>query len=148
MDKQIKKKVIVYAIQNNKLLVFRHVDFSYEEVGLQVPAGSVEENESLEDTALRELIEETGFNDFEIITYLGSSSYDISPYRNEIQERHFYLAKTTKELPERWFSQEDHDGIGKPTKFECFWVPLEKSHIIQSGQSVFIWKVHELLKKL
>lgn len=146
MDKKIKKKVVVYAMQNNKLLVFRHVDFLYEEVGLQVPAGSVEENESLEVTALRELTEETGSKDFEIIAYLGSSNYDISPYRNEIQERHFYLAKTTKELPERWLSQEDHDGIGEPTKFECFWVPLERGHIIQSGQSIFLWKVQEFLK--
>ncbi len=94
--KQNKKKVVVYAMQDNKLLFFRHVDFSYEEVGLQVPAGSVKENESLEAAALRELIEETGLKDFEIIAYLGSAQYDISPYRQEIQERHFYLARTTK----------------------------------------------------
>lgn len=146
MNKQIKKKVIVYAIQNNKLLVFRHIDFSYEEVGLQVPAGSVREDESLESAALRELTEETGLTDFKIITYLGSSNYDISPYKDEIQERHFYLAKSTKDLPERWLSQENHDGVGEPTRLECFWVPIESGHIIQSGQSVFIWKIQESLK--
>ncbi len=143
MQKPIKKKVVVYAVQNNQFLVFQHVDFSYEEVGIQVPAGSVKEHESLEAAALRELTEETGINDFEIVAYLGSSEYDMSPYRNEIHERHFYLAKTTKELPKRWFSQEDHDGGGTPTRFECFFIPLERGHILQAGQSAFIWKVHE-----
>ena len=145
--KQNKKKVVVCAVQDKKLLVFRHVDFSYEEVGLQVPAGSVKENESLEVVAIRELTEETGLKDFEIIAYLGSAQYDISPYKQEIQERHFYLAKTTKELPKRWLSEESHDGVGEPTRLECFWVPLETGHIIQSGQSAFIWKIEEYLTK-
>jgi 8-oxo-dGTP pyrophosphatase MutT (NUDIX family) len=144
MNKETKKKVVVYAIQNNKILVFRHVDFSYEEVGIQVPAGSVKEYESLEDAVLRELVEETGFMDFEIIAYLGSANYDMSPYRNEIHERHFYYVKTTNELPDRWFSKENHDGSCEPTNFECFFIPLERGHVLQAGQSAFIWKVQEL----
>ena len=36
-----KKKVIVYVVKDEKLLVFRHVDFSYEEVGVQVPGGTI-----------------------------------------------------------------------------------------------------------
>lgn len=143
--KSLKKKVVVYAIQNNKLLVFRHVDFSYEEVGIQVPAGAVEEGEDIEQAALRELQEETGYKNFEIVAYLGAANYDISPYREEIQERHFYVAKPIQDLPDRWYSQEDHDGEGKSTRFECFWVPLVQGHILQSGQSEFIWKISEHL---
>jgi 8-oxo-dGTP pyrophosphatase MutT (NUDIX family) len=141
MEKPIKKKAVVYVVQNNNLLVFRHVDYSYEEVGLQVPSGTVKEEEELKDTALRELTEETGFSDFEIVSYLGTLNYDQSPYRNEIHERHFYLAKPTKELPERWFSQEDHDGQQEPTRFECFWIPITRGHIVQGGLSEFIWKI-------
>jgi 8-oxo-dGTP pyrophosphatase MutT (NUDIX family) len=146
MEKSIKKKVVVYVTQNNNILVFRHVEYSYEEIGLQVPSGTVKEGEELETAALRELIEETGFSDFKIVSYLGIANYDQSPYRNEIHERHFYLAKPTKELPERWFSQEDHDGKQEPTKFECFWIPVTKGHIIQGGQSEFIWKINEVLE--
>lgn len=146
MEKPIKKKVVVYVVRNDNLLVFRHRDFSYEEVGLQVPSGTVKENELLEDAALRELIEETGFNNFKITKYLGSANYDQSPYRNEIHERHFYVATPTEELPERFNSEELHDGVGEPTRFECFWIPLTRGHIIQGGQSEFIWKVSEVNK--
>lgn len=140
-----KQKVVVYAVENDKLLVFRHVDFSYEEVGIQVPAGSVREGESFTDAALRELKEETGFDCFEIVSEIGADTYDMSPYRAELQERHFFLAKPTAELPERWGSQEDHDGEQEPTRFECFWIPLAQAHVLQSAQSIFVGSVSQIL---
>ncbi len=139
MDKAHKKKVIVYVISNNKLLVFRHVDFSYEEVGIQVPAGTIEQDESPEVAAMRELQEETGYSCFKIIKQLGVQDYDMTPYRKEIQERHFFLAEPTEDLPERWASSEG--GI----KFECFWIPLESAHVLQSGQGSMLSKAFEAL---
>ncbi|GAA3710398.1 hypothetical protein GCM10023082_05360 [Streptomyces tremellae] len=40
--------------------------------------------------------------------------------------------------PERWPSQEDHDGEQEPTRFECFWIPLETAHVLQSGQGALL----------
>ena len=141
MNKEIKKKIVIYVVKNGKLLVFRHIDFSYEQVGIQVPSGSVKENEKLQEAALRELTEETGFSDFKIINYLGSANYDQSPSRNEIHERHFYQAEPTKKLPERWNSEEKHDGIKKPTRFECFWISVKSGHILESGQGEMLYKI-------
>lgn len=90
MEKATVGKVIIYVIQENKLLVFRHADHSFEEVGLQLPAGTIEKDELPEDAALRELREETKKDCFEIISKLGMAEYDISPYRNEVQKRHFF----------------------------------------------------------
>ncbi len=143
MTKSTKQKVVVYVVKNGKLLVFRHLDFSFEEVGIQVPAGSIDSGESEKEAALRELKEETGRDCFEIVSALGTDIYDITPYREEIQERHFFLAKPTADLPERWQSQEDHDGKRPPTKFECFWIPLEQAHVLQSGQGALLWKLSE-----
>lgn len=139
MEKILKKKVIVYVISDYKLLVFRHVDFSYEEVGIQVPAGTIEPNESPEAAAIRELQEETGYSCFKILTKLGIQEYDMTPYRREIQERHFFLAEPTESLPERWVSNEGS------INFECFWIPLESSHVLQSGQGSMIWKACDSL---
>ncbi len=62
----------------------------------------------------------------------------MAPYRDEIQRRHFFLAKPTEKLPERWESQEKHDGKQPPTNFECFWIPLERGHILQAGQGAML----------
>lgn len=139
MDKVRKRKVVVYVISNHKLLVFRHVDFSYEEVGIQVPAGTIELDESPEVAAMRELQEETGYSCFKIIRQLGVQDYDMTPYRKEIQERLFFLAEPTEDLPERWASSEGD------IKFECFWIPLESAHILQSGQGAMLSKAFEAL---
>lgn len=136
-----KQKVVVYVVHDQKLLVFRHSDFSYEEVGIQVPAGTVNAEETTQQAALRELQEETGYTDFEIVRFLGKAEYDMRPYREEIQERYFFLAKSLIALPERWASEESHDAKAKPTRFECFWIPLENGHILQSGQGALLGKI-------
>ncbi len=132
------EKVVVYVVHENKLLVFRHVDFSYEEVGIQVPAGTVRDGEGLEAAALRELQEETGKSGFRTVRSLGTQKYDCRPQKEEIHIRHFFLAEITESMPERWLSDESHDGLEIPTRFECFWIPLERGHILQSGQGALL----------
>lgn len=149
MDKKRKQKVIVYVIRDGQLLVFRHTDFSYEEVGIQVPAGSIESGENPEEAALRELKEETGYDCFQIVDPrpLGTEKYDMTPYRQEIQERYFFLAVPTAELPDRWNSREEHDGEQKATRFECFWIPITSGHILQAGQGALLNKIpYELVR--
>lgn len=141
MEKITKQKVIVYAVNDGKLLVFRHTDFSYEEVGIQVPAGTIKEGEDPEAAALRELQEETGYSTFRVIRSLGTTTYDMAPEKSEVHERHFFLAEPTAELPVRWNSQENHDGTQVPTHFECFWIPLEHGHILQAGQGALLSKI-------
>lgn len=136
-----KNKVVIYVVNENKLLVFRHVDFSYEEVGIQVPAGTVNEGEDLEEAALRELQEETGKDAFRIVNFLGTQKYNRMPEKEEIHIRHFFQAEATEKLPERWASQEDHDGLQPPTRLECFWIPLNRGHILQAGQGALLSEV-------
>lgn len=142
-EKVVKDKVLVYVVRDGRLLVFRHTDYSYEEVGVQVPAGSIRAGESPEDAALREASEETGLTQFKIVRKLGETEYDISPYRFEIQRRHVFQLELLGEAPERWASQEDHDGHGQPTRFECFWIPLEAAHVLQSGQGALLGNLYE-----
>jgi 8-oxo-dGTP pyrophosphatase MutT (NUDIX family) len=134
-------KVLCYVVRDEKLLVFRHTDYSYEEVGIQVPAGSIRTGEAPDAAALREAREETGLTEFTIVRKLGETEYDISPYRFEIQRRHVFHLELTEPTPERWISQEDHDGEQDPTRFECFWIPLEAAHILQSGQGALLGRL-------
>ncbi|MBO4205597.1 NUDIX hydrolase [Micromonospora echinofusca] len=137
-EKVTKEKVLCYIVRDGKLLVFRHTDYSYEEVGIQVPAGSIRAGETPEAAALREAQEETGLKDFKLVRKLGETEYDISPYRFERQHRHVFHLELSESAPERWMSKEDHDGKQKPTHFECFWIPIEAAHILQSGQGALL----------
>ncbi|MFF2555098.1 NUDIX domain-containing protein [Nocardia sp. NPDC058058] len=140
-EKVSKEKVLAYIVRDGRLLVFRHLDHSWEEVGVQVPAGSVEAGETPEEAVLREAREETGFSEFTIVRKLGEDIYDISPYRFEIQHRHIFELEIGGDTPERWNSREDHDGVGEPTRLECFWIPLEAAHVLQSGQGALIGRL-------
>ena len=142
-EKTVKDKVLCYVVRDGQLLVFRHTAYSYEEVGIQVPAGSIRPDETPEDAALRETREETGLKDFTIVGKLGVTEYDITPYRYEIQRRHVFHLEVGEPTLQRWLSQEDHDGQQLPTQFECFWIPLEAAHILQSGQGALLARLYD-----
>ncbi|MFC4055442.1 NUDIX domain-containing protein [Actinomadura syzygii] len=135
--------MLCYIVRDGRLLVFRHTDRTYEEVGIQVPAGSIRPEETPEDAALREAREETGLTQFRIVRKLGEVTYDISPYRFEIQRRHVFQLELTEPTPQRWASKELHDGERDATHFECFWISLETAHVLQSGQGALLGALYD-----
>lgn len=143
MPKKRIQKVVCYITKGEKLLVFRHTDYSLEEVGIQVPTGTIRENEKPEDAALREAKEETSLTDFSSPEFLGTQEYDMTPYRDEIHQRHFFHFNFEGETLERWMTKEEHDGLEKPTNFECFWIDIKAAHILQSGQGAMLYKLFE-----
>ncbi|MBW4675731.1 MAG: NUDIX domain-containing protein [Desmonostoc geniculatum HA4340-LM1] len=88
------KKVIAYVTNKDELMVFTHTDFP--EAGVQVPAGTIEENEQASEAVLREIYEESGVKGVRIIELLGIYQYNMAPYRDEIQERYVYHQKVQK----------------------------------------------------
>ncbi|MEU7570058.1 NUDIX domain-containing protein [Micromonospora sp. NPDC049240] len=142
-EKVITNKALCYVVREGRLLVFRHTDFSYEEVGIQVPGGSVRPGEDPAGAAVREAREETGLTGFAVVRKLGEIEYDISPLRFEIQRRHVFELALHGATPERWASQEDHDGEQEPNRFECFWIPLRAAHVLQSGQGALVGRLFD-----
>jgi hypothetical protein len=92
---------------------------------------------------LREAGEETGLKEYKIVRKLGECEYDMTPYRLEIQRRHVFHLELAEATPERWQSQEDHDGERQPTHLECFWITLEAAHILQSGQGALLSRLYD-----
>jgi 8-oxo-dGTP diphosphatase len=116
-------KVFAYITNQNRLLVFSHPNFP--EAGTQVPAGTVEQDEKLQNAVLREAYEETGLVGLKLIGYLGSCTYDMSPWGgHSAQHRHFFHLEIDRETPDLWQYYETSSGKQEPILFELFWVQL------------------------
>jgi len=66
MADRIVEKVYAYITCEDQLLIFNHTRFP--EAGIQVPGGTVEENETAPEAVLREAREETGLDDLMLLS--------------------------------------------------------------------------------
>jgi ADP-ribose pyrophosphatase YjhB (NUDIX family) len=118
------QKVVAYITLGERLLVFTHRDFP--EAGVQVPAGTVEVEEPLDDAVLREAAEETGLTNLKLVKYLGVRDFDAAKVKrpDEIHERHFFHLEAATPAPERWRHWEmTPSGDDKtPVAFDLRWV--------------------------
>jgi 8-oxo-dGTP pyrophosphatase MutT (NUDIX family) len=134
-------KVVAYVTRGDALLVFRHRDLPLVEVGLQVPAGTIEHGEPPQEAAAREVEEETGLTGLLLAAYLGAADYDVRPGRPEVHERHFFHFIAPPETPDEWTWHEEHDGLQEPTTFSYFWLPLRNGHVLSAGFGVRLAEV-------
>lgn len=97
----VKRKAYAYITHRNRLLVFVH-PYS-PEAGIQVPGGTLEEDETPEVGVLREAREETGRADLEVVRFLGHATRDMTDSgKDEIHERFFFHLRYTVDPPENW----------------------------------------------
>lgn len=117
-------KAFIYLIRSpRELLILAHPD--HPEAGLQIPAGTIKAGESPYDAACRELVEETGLQDFKIEKCLGETLFDMHRFgKAELHRRFFFQASLIGDAPQRWLHYEASDGLN-PIVFEFFWWNLE-----------------------
>lgn len=121
----VKRKVFAYITHGNRLLVFSQPDAP--EAGIQVPAGTVEDDEELDVAVLREAFEETGLTGLRLVRYLGEQVRDMADVgKDELHHRHFYHLHYDNEPPETWRHMEADPSDGKQVDipFEFFWARL------------------------
>ncbi len=104
-----------------------------------IPKGHKKEDEDLEEAALRETQEESGYSDIKIVEYLGSKTY-ILPWDTPIKKTdHYFLAllksdKKEKQILTSW----EEDSRMKP-----LWMVLEE------GFNTLTWEGNpEILEKI
>jgi ADP-ribose pyrophosphatase YjhB (NUDIX family) len=143
MEHDPTRKVIAYITRGEKLLVFRHPH--HPEAGIQIPAGTVNFDESLEDAVVREAQEETGLSRFEIHAFLGVQDQDLTAWgKEEIHRRYFYHLIYDGQAPDTWqhYEIDPSEGNQDSILFEFFWVsyPDEVPDLI-AEQGTFLGQI-------
>ncbi len=121
----VKRKAFAYITHQNRLLVFEHA--AYPDAGIQVPAGSIEPDETPEQGVMREAYEETGLEGLKIVEYLAEVKRDLSSQGiAEIHHRYFFHLTCDHVPPETWSHMETNrsDGNPEPLEFRFYWAAL------------------------
>ena len=116
-------KVLAYVTRRrngqHQLLVFTHRD--YPEAGMQVPAGTVEPGEAIEAALFREIGEETGLADVQLVRKLAE--------RGEVEwgnVRHVFHLIAPDGAPDEWTHVVHGKGEDAGLVFEYRWIDLSE----------------------
>ncbi|MGG0670556.1 NUDIX domain-containing protein [Lederbergia citrisecunda] len=135
---EIKRKVLAYITKDEhverKILVFEHKN--HPEAGLQVPGGTIEEDEMLIDALYREIEEETGIRreQLQLNGKVHKENYFPENQKDVIHERNiFHLTFIGGEETE-WDTIVNSTGKDNGMIFHCRWVPVNDLPTLAASQ--------------
>jgi 8-oxo-dGTP pyrophosphatase MutT (NUDIX family) len=103
-------------LRRRELLVFESLD----EPGFEVPKGSVESGESLEQAVRRELWEEAGIEGIDSFSEIGATAY-----QNEDQR--FFLVRALGTIPDTFEHVVSGDDEDAGLRYAFRWLPIAPS---------------------
>lgn len=123
-----------------QIAVFRHPLLSISEGGIQIPKGTIHEQETPLAAVQREIIEETGLTNFTVEGEIAVDIWQPQPYRDkslEMHERHFFLLTTGHTLNE-WDHVVTGQGEDEGMIFHCFWISSQDEVELARGHGDYL----------
>ena len=120
----VRKRVVGYVTRGRELLVFDHK--GRPEVPTQVPAGRVDAHEGLEEGLRREVEEETGLTEIEIVGILADGNEFEELFGPGAHESHAFHAVAAPGGPDSWEHAVSGTGMDSGLVYVCRWVPLDE----------------------
>jgi ADP-ribose pyrophosphatase YjhB (NUDIX family) len=120
----VRKRVVGYVTRGRDLLVFEHAGV------LQVPAGRIDHDETLEEGLLREVEEETGVTGLGVVGVLADADeldwlYGVLAHRSWA-----FHAVVEDGGPDAWAHPVTGTGMDAGMAFPCSWVPLDERPLL------------------
>lgn len=120
----VRKRVVGYVTRGRELLIFDHKGMP--EVPTQVPAGRVDSHESLEQGLRREVEEETGVTEIEIVGVLAGGEEFERLFGPAAHESHAFHAVARPGGPDEWEHPVTGTGMDSRLVYVCRWVQLDE----------------------
>ena len=120
----VRKRVVGYVTRARELLVFDHEGMPH--VPTQVPAGRVDSHEDLEEGLRREVEEETGLTEIEIVGKLADADEFKRLFGPGAHESHAFHAVAGPDGPDAWEHPVTGTGMDSGLIYLCRWVPLDE----------------------
>ena len=120
----VRKRVVGYVTRGRELLIFDHKGMP--EVPTQVPAGRVDSHESLEQGLRREVEEETGVTEIEIVGVLAGGEEFERLFGPAAHESHAFHAVARPGGPDEWEHPVTGTGMDSGLVYVCRWVQLDE----------------------
>jgi 8-oxo-dGTP pyrophosphatase MutT (NUDIX family) len=119
----VRKRVVGYVTRGRELLVFDHKGMP--DVPTQVPAGRVDSHENLEEGLRREVEEETGVAEIEVVRELADPREFERLYGPGAHESHAFHAVAPPGGPDAWEHPVTGTGMDSGLTFACRWVAID-----------------------
>lgn len=132
-------KVLAYITRQGgtcrEVLVFRHDE--HPEAGIQVPAGTVADGESLQEALQREVLEETGLH-LDVGSPVAKSLFH-ADWRGEWQERNVFHIESGLGIPDHWIHVVSSGGEDAGLRLVFSWLPVREAEMaLRWGQGEWL----------
>jgi predicted acetyltransferase/8-oxo-dGTP pyrophosphatase MutT (NUDIX family) len=133
---ETKDKAIAYITRTMgdqaQLLVFDH-DKEHSDAGTQVPAGTVNSNENIQEALLREVQEETGLDNLKVLGKIDEYTF-FRDSQNCFNRRHVFHLTSTIPLPDKWTHLVTGNDVDQNLNFHYSWLDVVKAKGDLSGR--------------
>jgi 8-oxo-dGTP pyrophosphatase MutT (NUDIX family) len=119
--------------EKTQVLVFRHKDIP--EAGIQIPKGTVKEDEDTYNAVIREIKEETGIQSFEVNNLISEDYWENDD--GAIHNRYFYKI-ICNEFADEWEHNPTGGGEEKGLTFQFFWISSDEEVELIRGHADYL----------
>jgi 8-oxo-dGTP pyrophosphatase MutT (NUDIX family) len=125
------EKVLAYItrVRSGRVELLTFTERAHPGAGRQVPAGTVEPDESAETALVREVAEESGLSNVRIVRKLAEGSF---PEWGNL--RHVFHVEVIGYAPDQWIHTVRGSGEDSGMEFEYSWVPLDATLHLSGDQ--------------